>query len=355
VKNKTVLIVLPFVLISLLTGIYTGWLRMGWNLPITNAMGQHGLIMVGSFLTTLILIERIVGLKKIWLYLLPLINVMSLPLFLFQEDQLALILLIIGSAGLLGVYGVIYYKHKEKYILFMMSGSALLILGLLILLLGNRYPASIPYLMGFLLLTILGERIDLAKFLPRKKMKYPLLWGFILVFITGIFTSYFRIGHLLSGTGMILVSYWLVTYDIVNKSIRSHGIHQYIGSTLFSGYIWLFITGMLMVLNLDLVYFYDALLHSFFLGFVFLMIFAHAPIIFPGVMGFSFKPFHKSFYIWMILLNISLLFRLVTDLLFLMTLRQISGLLNGMIIIGFFVNLFIVIRITYLSSKKVVA
>jgi hypothetical protein len=110
-----------------------------------------------------------------------------------------------------------------------------------------------------------------------------------------------------------------------------------------------------MIVNLDLVYFYDALLHSFFLGFVFLMIFAHAPIIFPGVMGFSFTPFHKSLYLWMFLLNVSLLFRMITDLLFLNQLRQISGLLNGMVIIGFFINLLIVIRIKYLSSKKVVA
>ncbi len=352
-KNKKVFIVLPFVLLSLLLGIYTGWLRMGWNFPMTQAMGQHGLIMIGSFLGTLILIERIVSFKKFWLYLIPLVNALSLPAFFFHQERLALVCLLIGSTGLLMVYLMTYQKYKEKYILIMMVGGALLVTGLIMLLIYHRYPVAVPYWIGFLLLTILGERIDLAKFLPRNKIKEPLIWIFIIIFIFGLFSHYRQAGHLLTGLGMILIASWLMRFDIVNKSMKSHGIHQYIGLTLFSGYIWLFISGLFMVLNLDLVYFYDAILHSFFLGFTFLMIFAHAPIIFPGVAGLSITPFHKSLYFWMILLNVSLLFRILTDLFFLNYLRQISGFLNGMILIGFFINLVVVIRIKLTDTKKI--
>jgi hypothetical protein len=354
VKNKKVFFILPFVLLSLVLGIYTGWLRMGWNFPMTQAMGQHGLIMIGSFLGTLILIERIVAFKKYWLYLVPLINALSLPAFFFQQEQLAIVFLLIGSTGLLAVYLMTYQKYRERYILIMMVGGALLVTGLLMLLIQNRYPVAVPYWIGFLLLTILGERIDLAKFLPRNKIKEPMIWIFIVLFILGLFTQYHQAGHLLTGAGMVLIAFWLMKFDIVNKSIKSHGIHQYIGLTLFSGYIWLFISGLFMVLNLDLVYFYDALLHSFFLGFVFLMIFAHGPIIFPGVVGLSFTPFHKSLYFWTFLLNLSLLFRIITDLLFLNYLRQISGVMNGMILIGFFINLVFIIRIKLIAAKEIV-
>ncbi len=353
-KNKTVFFVLPFVMLSLFLGIYAGWLRMGWNFPVTQAMAQHGLIMIGSFLGTLILIERIVAFKKYWLYLLPLINALSLPSFYFQQDVLALIFLLTGSTGLLGVYLMTYRKYREKYILIMMAGAALLITGLGMLLAGNRYPVVVPYWIGFLLLTILGERIDLAKFLPKKRIKEPLIWVFILIFVSGLFTPYHQAGHLLSGMGMLLIAAWLMKYDIVNKSMKSHGIHQYIGVTLFSGYVWLFISGSFMVLNLNLVFFYDALLHSFFLGFAFIMIFAHAPIIFPGVMGISFTPYNKSLYLWVALLNLSLLLRVLADLFFLNFLRQIAGMLNGMIIIGFFINLMIVIRIKLIAARKIV-
>lgn len=346
--------ILPFVLLSLILGIYSGWLRMGWNFPMTQAMGQHGLIMVGSFLGTLILIERIVVFKKLWLYALPLINALSLPAFILQREGLALVFLLIGSTGLMAVYLMTYRKYREKYILIMMIGGGLLITGFGMLLINNRYQQAVPYWIGFLLLTILGERIDLAKFLPRNKVKEPLIWIFITLFIVGLFTPYYQAGHFLTGTGIILISYWLMKYDIVNKSMKSHGIHQYIGLTLFSGYIWLFSSGLLILLNLDLVYFYDAVLHSFFLGFVFLMIFAHAPIIFPGVVGISITPFHKSLYLWMILLNGSLLSRIASDLFFLNHIRQISGLLNGMILIGFFINLVFVIRIKLIAAKKIV-
>lgn len=353
-KNKKVLFIIPFIFLSLLLGIYTGWLRLGWNIPMSTTIAHHGLIMIGSLVATLIIIERIVSIKKAWLYFLPFINAMSLPAFYFQQDKLALIFLMVGSSGLFFVYFFLYIKYRERYIVFMMVGGLFLLLGILIIFFKNRYPDAVPYWIGFLLLTILGERIDLGKFLPYKKFKLPILWFSLSFFIIGLFTHYYLWGHWFSGCGMILLAIWLLKYDIVNKSIKSHGIHKYIGVVLFSGYIWLLFSGILMILNLNLVFFYDALLHSFFLGFVFLMIFAHGPIIFPGVMGFTFTPFHKSLYTWMFLLNVSLALRIIADVLFLINLRQLSGLLNGVVIIGFFINLLIVIRMKLLASRKTI-
>jgi hypothetical protein len=354
VKNKPVFFILPFILLSLLLGIYAGWLRMGWNFPMTDAMAHHGMLMVGSFLGTLILIERIVGLKIKWLYIFPVLNVLSLPALYFKLDTLGLIFLLAGSAGLILVYAIIYKRYQERYILIMMAGGLLLAAGFILLLTGEKYASAVPYWIGFLLLTILGERIDLAKFLPRKKFKNSLLWMFIFIFLAGLFMQYHHAGHIFAGAGLLLIAFWLMKYDIVNKSMKSQGIHRYIGTVLFSGYIWLFISGLLMLINPDLVYAYDAVLHAFFLGFVFLMIFAHAPIIFPGVMGFSFTPYHKSLYTWMILLNLSLLMRIVADLFFLNEMRQISGIISGVIIIGFFINLLVIIRIKISTAGKVV-
>jgi hypothetical protein len=279
--------------------------------------------------------------------------VLSLPAFYFQLDQLALICLLTGSTGLILVYGIIFKRYGEKYILIMLIGGILLVTGLVLLLTGEKYASAVPYWIGFLLLTILGERIDLAKFLPRRKLKNPLLWIFILTFLAGLFMTYHQVGHIFAGAGMLLIAFWLMKYDIVNKSMKSHGIHRYIGTVLFSGYIWLFISGLIMLINPALVYAYDAVLHAFFLGFVFLMIFAHAPIIFPGVMGYSFTPYHKSLYTWMILLNLSLLMRIVADLFFLNDIRQISGIISGVIIIGFFINLLIVIRSKISAAGKI--
>lgn len=55
--NKAVL-VLPFILLSLLLAIWSGWIRIGWPLPVTNAAAQHGALMVGSFLASLIFFRK---------------------------------------------------------------------------------------------------------------------------------------------------------------------------------------------------------------------------------------------------------------------------------------------------------
>lgn len=351
-KNKKVLFVLPLVLLSLLAGLNTGFLRLGWDMPLSHTMAHHGFIMACSFLGTLIILERIVVLKISWFYLFPVINGLSLPMFLIDQFAFGYILLLIGTIGLVISYVIFYKKYRENYLLLMLIGSILLFIGILLPLFGKLIAASVPYLFGFLLFTITGERLELGKFLPDKKLKNPILYLGVSIFSLGIFTNFHSSGHYLSGAGMILLALWMLKYDIVNKSIKSHGIHKYVGITLFTGYIWLLISGILMTINLSSVFYYDALLHSFFLGFTFLMIFAHAPIIFPGVAGFTFRPYHQSLYFWVILLNVFLALRIISDIAFLVELRKISGLLNGLTIIGFFANLLILIRYHIKKDKS---
>ncbi len=346
-KNKKIFFILPFVLISLLTGIYAGWIRIGWQFPVIDAIAHHGLLMVGSFLGTLIIVERIVALKKLWLYLIPIINGLSLPAFILKNDPLALSLLVAGSIGLIMIYAIIYYQYREYYVLIMLVGGIFLLFGNILILIGKLYLTAVPFWIGFILFTIVGERIDLGKFLPRKKYKNTLLWISLSLFVLGLLLPFHFLGHILMGAGMVSISLWLLKYDIVNKSMQSHGIHQYIGITLFSGYLWLMATGILAIMNLQKVFYYDALLHSFFLGFTFLMIFAHAPIIFPGVAGINIKPFHPTLYVWVILLNIFLSLRIIADLFFMYELRKISGMVNGLVILGFFLTLAVLIRKEY--------
>ena len=73
---------------------------------------------------------------------------------------------------------------------------------------------------------------------------------------------------------------------------------------------------------------YDAYLHAIFLGFVFSMLFAHAPIIFPAIIGGP-VPYSPFFYVFLTLLQVSLLGRLIADLAGLWQFRLWSGLLNG--------------------------
>jgi hypothetical protein len=82
---------------------------------------------------------------------------------------------------------------------------------------------------------------------------------------------------------------------------------------------------------------YDAMLHAIFLGFVFSMIFAHAPIILPTITGLG-LPFQNIFYLHAGLLHLSLLLRIAGDLSPLPSLQQWAGLLNAGAILLFLVN-----------------
>lgn len=122
--------------------------------------------------------------------------------------------------------------------------------------------------------------------------------------------------------------------------------------SLLLGYIWLGMSGILGVLfgGSTAGFYYDAILHSVFVGFVFSMIFAHAFIIFPTLLDLpTFLPFRSSFYAHLTLLHLSLVLRIIGDILQWPLGRQLGGLFNAIAILLFLGN------IVYLSIKTKVA
>jgi hypothetical protein len=107
-----------------------------------------------------------------------------------------------------------------------------------------------------------------------------------------------------------------------------------------SGYVWLGVGGLLAVAvgpvrqGAD----YDAVLHAIFIGFVVSMIFGHAPIVFPAVLGKA-LPYHPAFYAHLALLHVSVAARLAGDLVEpLARWRAWGGLLNALALALFLVN-----------------
>ena len=78
------------------------------------------------------------------------------------------------------------------------------------------------------------------------------------------------------------------------------------------------------------------------LGFVFAMIFAHGPIILPGIMGLSVTPFSRLLYLWLSLLHISWLLRVLADLTLALEMRKISGAISAAAIVGYFATMAII-------------
>ena len=348
--NKKIFLATPFALISLLTGILGGLARAGWNFDFDEVSISHGGIMVGGFLGTVISLERAAVLKKIWYYLVPFSSGISLVFFLFGYTQLAFIALIIASLGLIVMYSIMIHRFREKYLMIMMLGAIAWLTGNIYMAKIPAYPMAVGWWILFILLTILGERLELSKFLPEREFKTKTIW----VLIASILAiSILQLDHLYYGIVIMLIGLWLVRYDVAMKSARKDGINGYVGVLLLTGYGWLVITGLLQIVPAR-GFTYDAVLHSFFIGFAFTMIFAHGPLIFPGVAGLNIKPYHPVLYVWFGVLQISMITRLFSDIMVATELRKISSMGNGVAILGFFITLMILTKrgSRSLSSSK---
>ena len=85
---------------------------------------------------------------------------------------------------------------------------------------------------------------------------------------------------------------------------------------------------------------HDAAIHALALGFVFAMVFGHAPIIFPAVAKVRI-PYHPFFYLPLAVLHVSVLARLIGDLSSNLALGQAAGVANALALLLFIVTMVI--------------
>jgi hypothetical protein len=117
-------------------------------------------------------------------------------------------------------------------------------------------------------------------------------------------------------------------------TIRRSGLPQFVAACLISGYVWLGVGGAVVLSNEPLFagFSYDAYLHAVLLGFVFSMVFGHAPIIFPAVIGrpIGFTPFA---YVPLAVLHFSVALRILADLAEIGMVRQAAGVWTGVAVV----------------------
>lgn len=357
-KNRAHLPLMFMGMVSLVAALLAGLSRIGWPLPsiVNNFSMLHGPLMVSGFLGTLISLERAVALKKGFTYIAPLLTGLGSMLLITGDSYIngytyGPILITAGSLVLVLVFLYIYRIQPALHIIIMGIGALLWFGGNFQWLKGTPVPQVVMWWAGFLVLTIAGERLELTRLLQHPVSVKALFIIDTAIFITGIMYTgvNFESGIRLTGVGMLFLSLWLIKYDMARRTIYQKGLPRFIAVCLLSGYVWLLFSGILAIYSGGVIAgpVYDAMLHSVFLGFVFVMIFGHAPIIFPAVLGTSMN-FHPRFYIHVIILHLTLILRVAGDLMLWMPGRQWGGLLNALAIIIFFVN---TISAVLLSTK----
>jgi hypothetical protein len=183
--------------------------------------------------------------------------------------------------------------------------------------------------------------LELSRFLPVSGSSRGAFAGMVMLFFAGLSAGGVaaNLSARLTGVALVALTAWLLRHDVARRTVRQTGLTRFTAVCLLSGYVWLGLGG-LAALRFGAVVAgpqYDALLHAVFVGFVFAMIFGHAPIIFPAVLGLP-VPFRRAFYAHLVVLHLSLLLRLVGDLAALAAARQWGGLLNAAAVVLFLMN-----------------
>lgn len=296
--------------------------------------------MISGFLGTLITLERAVALKQKWMYIPPLLaGLGGLLTFLLRTPPLGPVLITFASLGGVAILIEITRRETALHTVTMLFGMLAWFVGNLLWLFGWQIFQIIFFWQAFLVLTITGERLELSRVLRPSQLQRFLFGAIILIFLTGTISSLFdlQLGTRAVGAALVLIALWSTHNDIAWRNIKHKlPLTRYIAWCLALGFVWLGIGG-----GLSLVFGaqfagprYDAILHAVFLGFVISMIFGHAPIIFPAILGIPIN-FQPAFYAQLILLHVSLALRIFADYVNLHLLRMWGGLLNEIAILLF--------------------
>jgi hypothetical protein len=333
---------LPFLflaMLSLLVGLWAGLNRIGWTMYALPSIVHHGAIMAGGFLGTLISLEKIIPLKKKMLYSIPLLSGVSVVFFLLQKDVVAYAMLVTASAALCLVFAYYLVTQRDFTYLLMFAGSIGWLTGNIVLASQRFYPAAFPWWAAFVLFIISAERLELMKFLPVNKKQKIIFSVWLFLFPLGIILSFHSYGNILCAVALMGIAVWLLRFDLIAITLKKEGLPQYVAVALTGGYVALLLSGLFLITFVSKTMGYDAVVHTFFIGFVFSMIFAHGPIILPGVLGIVAKPFHRILYLWLFLLHASWLLRCIADACLYFEWRRATGCVTAVSIAGYFISM----------------
>jgi hypothetical protein len=328
--------------LSLVAGILAGETRLGWDLPALSLMHLHGPLMVCGFFGTVISLERAAALNRWWGWLAPPLTAGGGLALILGFEAAGAAMMVFGSLIFLAMSAAVLRRQWEPFTVVLALGAASWVAGNAAWFHGADITSVVPRWASFLVLTIAGERLELSRFLAPSRWRAPSLIPPVALVAAGAVLAVFGVGGAWTvfGIGLMLLVAWSLVNDVVRRTIRQHGLTRYVAVCLLSGYVWLGVAGALAP-QLDAGLggpATDAALHALFLGFVFSMVFGHAPIILPAVLKVR-VAFGGHFYAPLAVLHLSLAVRLAGDLIGSDALRAAGGLANAAAIAVFILTM----------------
>jgi hypothetical protein len=326
---------------GLATGTAAGLARLGYRVPdlAATAAPLHGPLMICGFFGVVISLERAVAIGRLWAYAAPLAAGLGTLAAVAGATAFAAWLFVAGSLVLLAATIDVFRRQRALHTFTLTLGALCWSTGTALWAGGAAVRTVVTWWLAFLILTIAGERLELSRFLPPSPVAKRAFAAILAVVGLGLLGGALRWGAGLYAAGLVALALWLLTQDIARRTVRKQGLTRFIAVCLLSGYAWLAVGGAVIVAAgapAPGSAAYDAAVHALGLGFVFSMVFGHAPIIFPAVLRVA-VPYHAAFYLPLALLHASLAVRLAGDATGQFAWTRTGGLLNALALAAFIV------------------
>jgi hypothetical protein len=344
VQSWTAVLRAPLLLagVSMLAGLDAALVLIGVPAPITTDRlpDVHGMVMALGFVGTLVCLERAVALARPLGYLAPaLLGVGSVLLLAPLPLSVGRTALVLGMLGMCGLYVPLWRRQRDDAVLVQALG-AVLGLGAASMWLGGLAVAPmLPWLAGFLVLTIAGERLELARLAMGTAAGPTLVLLATVVLAATVASLLWPVaGYPLLGLALTTLTGWLLYHDVARRTVRTTGLTRFTAAGMLAGYFWLLVAGGTWMLHGEALEggAYDVVVHATFLGFTLSMIMAHGPVILPAVLRRA-LPYRTVLWTPLVLLHASLVLRLwLGDALHVEVAWQVGGTLNVAALLLFF-------------------
>lgn len=313
---------------ALLAGLDAALLRLGAAAPVQSVplASVHGVLMVYGFLGTVISLERAVALRSggtrrdSWAYLAPALCAAGTVILLAQVAGLGIpggrllpgTAWTAGLAAFVGVYVAIWRRQAAAAVLVQALGAVSGLAGIALWTRGLDVAAIVPWWACLLVLTVLGERLELARlaFLARgTETRVVAESCAVLVALVATLLSP-TLGYPALGLTLAVLVADIAVHDVARHTVRARGLTRLMAVSMLAGYAWVVVAALVWLLGGPALsgYRYDTVVHALTIGFVLSMVMAHAPVVVPAIVRRP-LPYHPVMWVVLVLLHGGLLVR----------------------------------------------
>ena len=335
--------------VALLAGLDASLVRLSAIAPVTStSLGTvHGLLMIYGFLGTAICLERAVALqsdgRRPWAYAAPLLTgaggistviislnegartaLVNLPIPRYlaahltgftPERMMPGFLITLGMALLTAIYCYVWSRRQATHaVLIQLMGAIIGLGGILLWWRGLETARAVPWWLAFLIVTIIGERVELARLAFASGSTERRITAECAALMMGLTVALYSptIGYPMIGLSLGALMADTAWHDVARGTVRMRGLPRLAAVCMLSGYGWGLVPSLMWIIAPPAFdgYGYDAGIHAITIGFVVSMLLAHAPVIIPAVARRE-VPYHPAMWIPFAFLQISLALRLL--------------------------------------------